>query len=311
MNRPDSSLLEKLSPMVQRFRAPNPGPMTLTGTNSYLIGRPGEEMAVLDPGPQMESHLESLVTTARNSGSPITTILVTHGHPDHFPGAALLKALTGARVGAFRKAEFPHDLNLEDGSEIKVGTATLKAIFTPGHAVDHLCFFLEEEEALFTGDMILGTGTVIVAPPRGDMALYLNSLEILKHHWSRAKVIYGGHGPAVPDPAAKIQEYLTHREVRKLQLLKALEGGASTIPEMVSQIYQDVDKKLWPAAARQVLAYLVMLEARGQVKTTGETLATPEDLNLLNPTGVIDPTAAAELGFGQRTEKIQRYLLLK
>ncbi len=306
---------ERLSPLVQRLLAPNPGPMTLTGTNSYIVGQ-GQDYLVIDPGPSIESHVQALAQSVSQAGGQIKLILITHGHPDHYPGALDLSRLVDAPVAAHSNAAFPHTVNLKDGQVIKAGGASLTAIFTPGHATDHLCFFLAEEKALFTGDNILGVGTTVVAPPKGDMAHYLASLRLLNTSWSHAQVIYGGHGPEIKNPAAKIKEYLAHRQARQQQLMAALEMGDSTISQLVERIYQDVDHRLWPAAARQVLAYLVMLEQEGQVKAL-EVFPAVADLAgqaLLNPSSAIDPVAAAELGIShqedQPPERLKRYSLV-
>lgn len=305
---------ERLSPLVQRLRAPNPGPMTLTGTNSYIVGQ-GPDYIVIDPGPDIDSHVQSLAGAVRRAGGVIKLILVTHSHPDHYPGALDLSRLVGAPIAAYTGAAFPHPINLEDGQSVAAGGATLTAIFTPGHAADHLCFFLAEEKALFTGDNILGTGTTVVAPPKGDMADYLASLRLLDTGWSHAAVIYGGHGPEIKNPAAKIKEYLAHRLARQQQLMTALAAGESTIAQLVERIYQDVDRRLWPAAARQVLAYLLMLEQEGTIRVS-EVVANDDDQAgqaLLNPAGSLDPVAAAELGIshqaGQPPETLKLYSL--
>lgn len=304
------SVVDNISPLVTRLRAPNPGPMTLTGTNSYLVGS-GPERIAIDPGPKIESHLQTMVAEAARQKATISLILVTHGHPDHFPGAARLGELTGASVAAYHAATFPHQIDLEDNQQVQQAGVTIIAAFTPGHAVDHLCYYLKEESALFTGDNILGTGTTIVAPPKGDMAHYMSSLRILEEKFAQAKVIYGGHGPEITQPLAKIQEYIKHRLARQAQLTAALATGPKTIPQIVEQIYQDVDRRMWPAAARQVLAYLVMLEAEGQV--TAQTLPIEEvaatDLAMLNPEAAgVDPVAAAELGISSQAE-VRRYKL--
>lgn len=305
------SQVDRLSPLVVRVRAANPGPMTLTGTNSYLIGKgAGREIIVIDPGPKLQIHLDALVTTAQEMGGKIGAILVTHGHPDHFPGAARLGEMTGASVAAYQGATFPHDINLLDNQPFQTQDATIIPIFTPGHAVDHLCFYLEEEAALFTGDLILGYGTTIVAPPKGNMTEYLDSLRRLEREWSQARVIYGGHGPEITDPATKIREYLDHRKARENQLVSAMQAGATTIPEIVERIYQDVDKRMWPAAARQVMAYLIMMEQQGRVTVSDERAATAHEQALLNPEGVVDPVAAAELGIEPGKEKVRRYHLV-
>ncbi|HEX2910219.1 MAG TPA: MBL fold metallo-hydrolase [Chloroflexia bacterium] len=306
---------EQLSERVQRLRAPNPGPMTLTGTNTYLVGS-GREMVVIDPGPQIESHLQAIVAVSKAQQKPVRQILVTHGHPDHFPGAEQLSKMTGAPVVAYREATFPHQDSLDDRQRVTLDGATLLAIYTPGHAIDHLCFYLEEEQALFTGDNILGQGTTVIAPPKGDMSAYLASLRLLEENWASARVIYGGHGPEVTAPDAKIREYILHRQARQQQLEEALQRSSGTIPQLVEQIYQDVDRRLWPAAARQVLAYLIMLEDEGRV--TSEVISSAElsatDVAMLNPaTTGVDPVAAAELGIsgqpGSGLEKVKKYSL--
>ena len=307
------SQLERLSERVQRLRAPNPGPMTLTGTNSYLIGR-GPALVALDPGPLIESHLQTLNGVAWEQGAKIELILVTHGHPDHFPGAARLREITGAPVAAYKEAAFDHQVDLTDGQEIRQGEATFTALYTPGHALDHLCFYLHEEQALFTGDNILGTGTTVVAPPKGDMADYMASLNRLLAEYSEARVIYGGHGPQVNEPAAKFREYIAHRQARQRQLTEALAGANLTVPQIVERIYQDVDRRMWPAAARQVLAYLIMLEREGQVRSVAldAERVKESDQALLNPPpSPLDPVAAAELGISAAGDTLKVYSLVK
>jgi glyoxylase-like metal-dependent hydrolase (beta-lactamase superfamily II) len=306
---------QQLSPLVWRLRAPNPGPMTLTGTNSYIVGQ-GQAYLVIDPGPDIESHVQALAAAVNGLGGRVKLILVTHGHPDHYPGALSLGRLVDAPVAAYAGATFPHTVDLVDGQEVTAGGVSLTAIYTPGHAADHLCFFLAGENALFTGDNILGVGTTVVAPPKGDMADYLASLRLLEAGWSHAGIIYGGHGPEIKDPAAKIKEYLAHRQARQQQLMAALAAGESTIAQLVERIYQDVGRHLWPAAARQVLAYLLMLEREGRVR--GQEISPSEaDLAgqaLINPSSALDPVAAAELGISSQTgpqpEKLKRYSLV-
>jgi glyoxylase-like metal-dependent hydrolase (beta-lactamase superfamily II) len=284
--------------------------MTLDGTNSYLVGR-GDELVAIDPGPKMENHINNIANVAKSLNAVIKLILVTHGHPDHFPGAAMLKELTGAPVAAYEEAHFPHDIKLVDGQKIWAAGVTFHAIFTPGHAVDHLCFYLEDEKALFTGDNILGIGTTIVAPPKGDMIKYLNSLRLLQTDWHEAEVIYGGHGPAISNPPAKIQEYLDHRAKRENMSIAALQAGAQTIPQVVEKIYQDVDKRLWPAAARQVLAIFNKLEAEGSLISREGAPPTPEEDAILNPEGIVDPVAVAELGITtEKDNKLKFYTLV-
>ena len=162
-------------------------------------------------------------------------------------------------------ATFPHDRKLAEGDRVTVGDATLRVLEAPGHARDHLVFYLEDERALFTGDVILGRGTVVVAPPGGDMRAYQATLRRLRDELPEAAAIYGGHGPEIRTPAETIAYYIAHREEREAAILSALAAGPATIPALVTAIYHDVDERLWPAAARQLLAYLIALEREGRV----------------------------------------------
>jgi glyoxylase-like metal-dependent hydrolase (beta-lactamase superfamily II) len=241
---------------------------------------------------------------------------VTHGHPDHFPGAAPLAAATGAPVYAHPDARFPHNRALADGELLAFEDAALTVLHAPGHARDHLVFVLEDERALFTGDVVIGTGTVVVAPPGGDMRTYQRTLHRLRDEYGDAKALYGGHGPEVRDVGAKLDEYIAHREARERQILDAVAAGADTIPALVERVYAGTEKRLWPAAARQILAYLLALEAEGRVRS--ERVArepTPHEAALLNPdlSKLGDDAGAdvirAELGYGTK-EALLRYGLL-
>ena len=301
--------MEKFSERVWLLRAPNPGPMTLTGTNTWLVGANGA-LVVIDPGEATDSHIHALVRAAQNLNSKIEGILVTHGHPDHYPGAVKLKELCGAPIVAYRDSTFTHDENLVDGQRYEVAGVSFICYFTPGHAEDHLCFYLEQEDALFTGDNILGFGTTVVAPPKGNMSDYLRSLALLQQRCGDAKVIYGGHGPAIISPAAKFVEYINHRQKRLSMVLAALADGSQTIPEIVAHVYKDTDSRLWPVAARQVMAQLQYLEEQHKVASKEGRAPTPEEDELLNPVGIIDEVARAELGIGERGEMLRFYRLL-
>jgi glyoxylase-like metal-dependent hydrolase (beta-lactamase superfamily II) len=255
----------ELSPRVTRLRAPNPGPMTLDGTNGYAIDGGGGRWIAVDPGPDIDAHIEAFARTAAEAGAAYEAIVVTHGHPDHYPAAAPLARLTGAPVYAHALVPFAHDRTLSDGDRLTVGEATLRVIEAPGHARDHLVFYLEDERALFTGDVILGRGTVVVAPPGGDMRAYQATLRRLRDELPDAAAIYGGHGPEIRKPAETIAFYIAHREERERAILAQLEDGTKTIPALVTMIYRDVEERLWPAAARQLLAYLIALEREGRV----------------------------------------------
>lgn len=263
----------RLSERVVRVRAPNPGPMTLDGTNSYVIQVGDGEAVVIDPGPAIDAHVLELSTTARDLGAHVLAILVTHGHPDHAPGAAALSALVDAPVLAHPNAEFPHDQELPGGTLLSYANASLDAIDAPGHSFDHLVFYLREERALFTGDVVLGRGTVVIRPPDGAMRPYQRTLERLARDYPDAERIYGGHGPEVDDPQAKLAEYIEHRRERERQLIGALERGPATVEALVHAIYTDLDPALVPAAGAQMRAYLIALEQEGRVREAGREYA--------------------------------------
>jgi glyoxylase-like metal-dependent hydrolase (beta-lactamase superfamily II) len=289
--------------------------MTLDGTNGYVIDGGGGAWIAIDPGPDDPAHVAAFVAAARERGARYEAILVTHGHPDHYPGAAPLARATGAPVYAHPAAGFPHDRTLAEGERVRAGDATLLALEAPGHARDHLVFVLEPEGALFTGDVIIGTGTVVIAPPRGDMRAYQRTLHRLLDEYGDASAIYGGHGPEIVDARAKIGEYIAHRERREAEIVAALGTGTQTIPALVSAIYRDVDRRLWPAAARQVLAYLVALEREGRVSATPRAEPpTDEERTLLDPDlrALANRDAAvarAELGYDDPPTHVIEYSL--
>jgi glyoxylase-like metal-dependent hydrolase (beta-lactamase superfamily II) len=305
-----------LGPRVSRLRAPNPSPMTLDGTNGYVVDGGSGAWIAIDPGPDDATHIAAFVDAARDAGAHYEAILVTHGHPDHYPGAAPLARATGAPVYAHAAATFPRDRTLADGEHVTAGAATLTALDTPGHARDHLVYLLEDERALFTGDVIIGVGTVVIAPPSGDMRAYQRTLCRLRDGYGDASVIYGGHGPEMLDARAKIDEYIAHRERREAEILAVLAAGPATIPVMVAAIYRDVERRLWPAAARQILAYLIALEREGRVTATPRNdELTPDERALLDPdlsVIVSERNAAvvrAELGYGADPPRLVDYAL--
>jgi glyoxylase-like metal-dependent hydrolase (beta-lactamase superfamily II) len=251
---------------VVTLRAPNPSAMTLSGTNTYLIDAGRGAAIVVDPGPLLERHLDAILENAAARALHVAAILVTHGHPDHAPAARPLAERTGAPVYAHPHAQFPHDRVLADEERCTIEETTLVAVDAPGHTRDHLVFWFPSEAALFTGDTVVGEGTVVIAPPRGDMRAYLQTLQHLRDAFPDARRLYGGHGEPVDTPRAKFDDYLAHRAAREAQLLAQLKAGPQTIPQLVTAIYTGLAPLLRPAAARQILAHLIALEHEGRVR---------------------------------------------
>lgn len=267
---------DQVSPLIRRVIADNPGPFTFTGTGTYIVGR--GEVAVIDPGPDLPAHMDALL--AATAGERITHILITHTHSDHSPLAGPLKAATGATVygcalrpheaeddevalDAGHDDDFRPDVDLCGGGRIEGPGWTLEAIATPGHTSNHLCFALREENALFSGDHIMGWSTTVIAPPDGDMADYFESLADIRAR--DFATLWPTHGPPVRDVAHFIDAYTAHRRARERQIVAALGDGPQTIRDLVMRLYADVDPRLHPAASRSVLAHLIDLEARGEV----------------------------------------------
>jgi glyoxylase-like metal-dependent hydrolase (beta-lactamase superfamily II) len=255
-----------LSPMVRRIVADNPGMMTGPGTNTYLVGI--DEIAVIDPGPGDEAHLDAI---AGCGGDRIRWILLTHTHEDHAPGALGLKKRTGAEILAFGPGEGRSKVRLDgtlgDKDIIEATEFHLTAMHTPGHASNHLCYLLNEERTLFTGDHIMQGSTVVISPPDGDMAAYLASLERIKAIRPRLRAIAPGHGHVIDDPLTTIDATFEHRLAREAQVLDLVRSrGTATIPELVAEIYVDVAVELHPMAERTVWAHLRKLADDGAVK---------------------------------------------
>ena len=307
---------------VLRVLAPNPSPLTLDGTNSYLIFA-GARAIAIDPGPPIAAHVDTLVAAAASRAATIAAIVVTHGHPDHAPAAAMLHARTNAPVYGHANATFPVDRVVGEGARIDIADASgeiasLHVIDAPGHARDHLVFVYPRENALFTGDVVIGLGTIVIAPPHGDMRAYQRTLARLRDEYGDARTIYGGHGSAIFHPRAKLEEYIAHRQRRETEILGALAAGERTIPELVATIYANVAPVLWPAAARQVLAYLIALEREGRVLSrTLERALTPAEIAMLDPdlSAIVDPAslavARAELGYERELTAIDAYAIAR
>lgn len=240
---------------VELIRAPNPGPFTLDGTNSYVSGN-----VVIDPGPAIDEHIARLIEKA----GEIAAILITHRHGDHAPAARPLRERTGARVYAPRGVldDTVVDVRLEDGMKVEIGEFRVEAIATPGHTAEHFCF-LSSDGDLFTGDMVLGAGTSAVFPPDGNMADYLASLRKLIA--LRPSRIYPGHGPVRDDGLALLEQYLAHREMRETQIEDVLLDSPLSLPALRQKIYPDLGQGLEGAADAQLLAHLIYLIERGMV----------------------------------------------
>ncbi|CAN5355115.1 MBL fold metallo-hydrolase [soil metagenome] len=265
-----------VSPLVTRVLAPNPSAFTYTGTQSYIIGT--TELAVIDPGPAEGEHLAALVRAI--AGRPVKAILCTHTHRDHSPAAAPLAAATGAtiigcaplvikdegpRADASFDAGYAPDGILTDGDAVAGEGWTLRAIHTPGHTSNHLCYALEEEQALFTGDHVMGWSTSVVSPPDGDMTDYMLSLGKLMER--EDGIYYPAHGEAIPEPRRLVRGMIGHRRMREGQIMRFLErNGSSVIPSMVAEMYRGVDPGLHPAAGRSVLAHLLDMDGRDLVR---------------------------------------------
>jgi glyoxylase-like metal-dependent hydrolase (beta-lactamase superfamily II) len=244
---------------VVRLLAPNPGVFTLDGTNTWIVG--GDPSIVIDPGPDLPEHLEAVAREA----APVAAVLVTHDHPDHAPGAAVLAASVDAPVLAFRLAGAER---VRAGQRIRGGDVELTAVHTPGHTSDHVAFFEPESGSLFTGDAVVGRGTSFIDPPDGDLLRYLRSLQRMLD--LDARTIYPGHGPVVLRAKDKLLEYLSHRQEREGQVLAALGEGPRTIPELVGAIYAGYPSEVHPLAARSVLAHLLKLEQEGRASRKGK-----------------------------------------
>lgn len=271
---------DQVSPLIRRVVARNPGPFTFLGTGTYVVGR--GEVAVIDPGPYDADHLQAILSAL--DGERVTTILVTHSHADHSPLARPLAAETGAPVLGLAPPRLhgPVDVVVEAGDDLDyrpdrvladaerlTGPGwTLTAMTTPGHASDHVCFALAEENALFSGDHVMGWSTTVVSPPDGDMDAYLASLD--KVAAAGFATLWPTHGPPVTDPAPFLAAYKAHRLAREAAILERLAAGDRRILEMTPVLYAAVDRRLWPAAARSVLAHMIRLVRSGAVATDGE-----------------------------------------
>ena len=277
----DYGACDQVSPLIRRVVANNPGPFTYRGTGTYIVGR--GEVAVIDPGPDDPAHLAAILAAV--AGEKVIAIPITHHHSDHSPLAAALKAATGAtiygcavtrpdieeadapRMEAGHDADFKPDVSLCGGGTIAGPGWTLEAIPTPGHTSNHLCYALAEENACFTGDHIMGWSTTVITPPDGDMTDYIESLQKIRARGFTT--LWPTHGPPILEVTPFIDAYLAHRQERIDQILLALADGPARIKDLVPKLYRDVDERLWPAAARSMLAAIIHLERGGDIETDG------------------------------------------
>lgn len=283
---------QQLPPRVRRLTAPNPGPMTHTGTQTYLLGETGGPVAVIDPGPDDPAHVATILAAA----GEVSHILVTHAHHDHTGAAARLARETGAPVHAYGPARagrsdymaalaergdlaggegvdegFAPDVVLEDGAWIEGAGWRLQALHTPGHLSNHMCFALPAERIVFTGDTLMGWSSTLISPPDGSVGAFMTSLGRLMN---RAEQHYlPGHGEPVPEGHALAAQQRDHRLAREAQIRAQLAEAPRTVAELTAAIYADIDPRLHPAAARNVLAHLIDLAERGLLELPGEDLA--------------------------------------
>jgi len=261
----DAGVAVEVTPGVRRLIAPNPGMMTGPGTNTYLVGR--REIAVIDPGPPMDAHVEAIQKVA---DAPVRWILVTHTHRDHSPAARMLAAETGAELlgrvappGPHQDDTFQPDRTLGDGDELGSDEFTLRALHTPGHASNHLCYLLAGDGLLFTGDHIMSGSTVVIDPPDGSMRQYIESLARLRRESITA--ILPGHGGVIDDPHTAIDWLIDHRLRREAKVAdKLARHPGSSLRELVGYVYDEVDSRLHRVAERSLLAHLLKLEEEGR-----------------------------------------------
>jgi glyoxylase-like metal-dependent hydrolase (beta-lactamase superfamily II) len=264
---------DEVSPLIRRVVANNPGPFTYLGTGTYIVGR--GEVAVIDPGPDVPDHLGAILAAV--AGERVSHILVTHHHSDHSPLARALAAATGAPVFGCAVAtkslesevkleagydDFTPDISVCGGAVIEGAGWTIEAIPTPGHTSNHICYALREENALFSGDHIMGWSTTVITPPDGDMGAYMASLERVRSR--EFATLWPTHGPPITKVTPFIDAYAEHRRERERQIVAELAAGETRIKAMVPRLYAAVDSRLWPAAAHSVLAHVLELVRTGR-----------------------------------------------
>jgi glyoxylase-like metal-dependent hydrolase (beta-lactamase superfamily II) len=275
--QPHYGVPERLSARVERVLAPNPGPFTFRGTGVYIVGD-GNEVAVIDPGPNLPEHVAALKSVL--GARKVRHILITHNHNDHSPAAAPLKEWSGAPIYGVALAAmgrsgeesydraFKPDVEVKDGTWIAGDGFILECVFTPGHTSNHMCYGLREEKALFTGDHVMGWSTSVIAPPDGNMGDYMRSLEKLIARDDQ--ILYPTHGSPIPEPAAFLRALLTHRRMREAQIAACIPRGADTVPAIVARLYAELAPALIPAASLTVMAHLEHMMEIGRIAHDGD-----------------------------------------
>jgi glyoxylase-like metal-dependent hydrolase (beta-lactamase superfamily II) len=257
--RPDYAVSERLSPLVRRVAARNPGPLTFLGTGTFIVGQGA--VAVIDPGPDLAEHVEALLAALK--GETVSHILMTHEHEDHAGAVPAFSAATGAPVHGFSR-----DHRIKDGDVIRGPGWTLEAIHTPGHVSNHLCFALAEEATIFSGDHVMGWSTTVIVPPDGDMLQYMDSLEKIMR---RPEPLYRPtHGPEVPDGPAYTAKLLAHRRRRGKEVLAAVASGISEEDALLAKLYANIEPALLRPARATLWAHLKALVQEGAVVRDGD-----------------------------------------
>ncbi len=296
-----------VSPRIRRVVAKNPSRFTFKGTGTYLVGH--GDVAVIDPGPALDEHADAILA-ALGPGERITHVLVTHTHSDHSPGCRLLRDRgvdaptfgfgphgqvppddpsdrvifgdpdadgrdekpAGQELREGADTEFRPDITMSSGDVLVGAGWTLRAVHTPGHTSNHLCFALPEEKVLFSGDHVMGWSTSVIGPPDGNLNEYLASLRLLLRR--NDQFYWPTHGPRIDDPHTLVQSFINHRNERTAQLLAELSNGPRTLADIVPRLYADVDKKLWPAAAASMYAHALALVETGQIRADAQARRT-------------------------------------
>ena len=278
----DYGVAQEVAPGVRRIVAGNPGPYTFLGTNTYIVGQ--GEVAVIDPGPMCEKHRAA--TARALAGESVSHILITHSHRDHCDGARALQELIGGEIVAFGPTDGPRgagapglgdafvdsrfvpDRKVADGETIRGSGFALDVVHLPGHAPDHLCFALVGKRTVFTGDHVMGWNTTVIAPPEGNMADFLASLDRLMQRHD--KMFLPAHGGRIQTPQRVVRAYIMHRQWREQTILACLDEGIGTVPRIVEKLYGGLDTELKGAAALSVLAHLDYLIDRDLVAREGD-----------------------------------------